>query len=66
MVQWANSTEENIDLIDGYEELDDEAQKKVLRAIQQRHVDDEDWNGVSTTTAHPSKDLRLCHLGPLL
>lgn len=36
-----------MDLIDGYDELPSDAQEKVKRALEQGHVDDEDWNGVS-------------------
>lgn len=32
--------------IDGFEELPDDVQEKVIRAVEQGHVDDEDWNGV--------------------
>ena len=35
-------------MIDGLEELPMDMQEKVLRAIDQGHVDDADWNGVST------------------
>ena len=34
-----------MDLIDGYEELPKEWQTKVKRALEQGHVDDEDWAG---------------------
>lgn len=37
----------DMDLVDGFEELPDEAKEKVKRALEQGHVDDEDWNGVS-------------------
>lgn len=36
-----------MDLIDGYDELDEDSQQKVYRALDQGHVDDEDWKGVS-------------------
>lgn len=36
-----------MELVDGYDDLPAEAQEKVKRAIEQGHVDDEDWNGVS-------------------
>lgn len=35
-----------MDYVDGFEELPDELQDKVKRALEQGHVDDEDWNGV--------------------
>lgn len=35
-----------MDLVDGYDTLDAATQTKVKRAIENKHVDDEDWNGV--------------------
>ena len=35
-------------MVDGYEELPADVQEKVKRAFEQVHVDDEDWNGVSS------------------
>lgn len=32
--------------IDGFDELSKENQEKVLKAAEQGHVEDEDWNGV--------------------
>ena len=40
-------TENNLDYLDGYEELPSESQEKIARAFEQGHVDDEDWKGVS-------------------
>lgn len=34
-----------MDFVDGYDELPPEVQEKVKRALEQGHVDDEDWNG---------------------
>lgn len=39
--------EDNVDLFDGYDELPEEAQEKMRQALEQGHVDDEDWKGVS-------------------
>lgn len=37
----------NWDAMDGYDELTDEDEKaKVRKAVEQGHVDDEDWKGV--------------------
>lgn len=36
-----------MDLVDGYDELTSEFKKKVENALEQGHVDDEDWKGVS-------------------
>lgn len=40
-------TEGDVELIDGYEDLPEDLQAKVQRAIEQGHIDDEDWKGVS-------------------
>lgn len=40
-------TEDNLEYLDGYEELPEDLQEQVRRAMEQGHVDDEDWNGVS-------------------
>jgi hypothetical protein len=42
----AEDGEIDFGLIDGYEELPDECQEKVQRALRELHVDDEDWMGV--------------------
>lgn len=34
-------------LVDGYEDLPEEAQATVKAALKRGHVDDDDWNGVS-------------------
>lgn len=44
---WKDTSGGDMDLIDGYDELPADAQEKVERALQQGHVDDEDWKGVS-------------------
>lgn len=36
-------------VIDGWEEITDEARDKLRKALKQGHVDDEDWKGVSHT-----------------
>ncbi len=35
-----------MELIDGFDTLPEDAAEKVKRALEQGHVDDEDWNGV--------------------
>ena len=47
MRNWQESTEGDPDLIDGYDELPEDMQAKVLKALEVGHVADEDWNGVS-------------------
>ena len=32
--------------LDGYEELPEDLQKKVVRALEQGHIDDDDWGWV--------------------
>ena len=34
-------------MVDGYDTLPADAQDKVKRALEQGHVDDDDWKGVS-------------------
>lgn len=43
---WWESAGEDFELIDGLDTLPDDAQEKVKRALQQGHVDDEDFSGV--------------------
>jgi hypothetical protein len=35
----------DMDYVDGYEDLPQDIQEKVYRALNQGHVDDEDWKG---------------------
>lgn len=39
--------EKDYTAIDGYDEIPEEDQEKVRGALEQGHVDDDDWNGVS-------------------
>lgn len=50
---WKDKTGGDEDLIDGLDELPTEAQEKVKRALEQGHVDDEDWKGVSDIFSVP-------------
>ena len=36
-----------MEMVDGYDALPADVQAKVERALEDKHVDDEDWNGVS-------------------
>ncbi|KAM3413550.1 PARP-type zinc finger-containing protein C2A9.07c [Cercospora zeina] len=45
---WWETAGEDLELIDGYDELPADAQEKVKRSLEQGHVDDEDWNGAGT------------------
>lgn len=38
---------DDLDILDGYEELPDWAQAKIQFALEHGHVEDEDWKGVS-------------------
>ena len=44
--------ENDLDLLDGYEELDSESQDKIRKALADGHVDDSDWKGVSAAVMH--------------
>ena len=37
----------DLEMLDGYDEIDEESQEKVRKALKDGHVADEDWNGVS-------------------
>lgn len=45
--------EGDMDLFDGYDALPDDIQAKVKRALDQGHVDDEDWKGVCPILSSP-------------
>lgn len=45
------SGEKDYSLLDGYDALSKEYQLKVRNALEQGHVDNEDWKGVSLTAA---------------
>lgn len=49
---------EDMDLIDGLQDLPEEEQNKVIDAIANGHVDDADWKGVSRRL-QPSLCLQL-------
>ena len=40
--------EGNLDFLDGYDEVDEESQAKVKKALEDGHVADDEWKGVST------------------
>jgi len=44
---WQDTSQGDMELVDGWDELPADAQEKVKRALEQGHVDDEDWKGVS-------------------
>ena len=43
---WKNTCEMDMELVDGFDSLPEGDQEKVKRALEQEHVDDDDWNGV--------------------
>lgn len=43
-------------LLDGYDEIPEEFQEKVRRAVENGHIDDEDWKGVSLE--HPANHFK--------
>jgi hypothetical protein len=54
----------DLDLLDGYEELPQEHQEKLARALDQGHIDDEDWNGVSGVFSSCATHSRYSELFP--
>ncbi|KAK5169676.1 uncharacterized protein LTR77_005654 [Saxophila tyrrhenica] len=42
---WAEISDMDMEMIDGYEVLPPDCQEKVKRALEQGHVDDDDWKG---------------------
>ena len=46
MSNWKETVGDDMDLVDGYDDLPAEVQDKVKRCLKQVHVDDDDWNGV--------------------
>ncbi|GIJ87913.1 hypothetical protein Asppvi_006826 [Aspergillus pseudoviridinutans] len=44
-VEEASGDSKDLDAIDGFEELPSEYQEKIRKALEQGHVDDEDWKG---------------------
>jgi hypothetical protein len=41
-----SSIEDKLDYLDGFDELPSDQQAKVLQALEEGHVDDNDWKGV--------------------
>ena len=47
MIANLNETiEGDLEMLDGYDELNEDFQEKVRKALADGHVADEDWNGV--------------------
>ena len=40
--------ESDLDVLDGWDEIDEDFQEKIKQAIRDGHVSDEDWRGVSS------------------
>lgn len=38
--------EDSVDLLDGYEDLDEDLQEKIKKTLEDGHVSDDDWIGV--------------------
>ena len=49
--------EGDVEMFDGYEELPNDCQEKVKRALENGHVDDEDWKGVMFPCPQPGLNL---------
>ena len=45
IASWKAVTDGDPEMIDGLEELPQDMQDKITRALEQGHVDDEDWKG---------------------
>lgn len=57
------STNGDLDYVDGYDEVPPEMQDKIKRALDQGHIDDEDWKGVNLCKAIISHACSLQVLG---
>lgn len=55
--KWKGLTDGNPELIDGLEDLPMDMQEKILRALDQGHVDDEEWKGVSMPYEQPTNSV---------
>lgn len=53
----SNGTKLQFELLDGWEELTEEVQAKITHAIEQGHIDDEEWKGVSALPSSRSYKL---------
>ncbi|KAL4817961.1 hypothetical protein BDW67DRAFT_158247 [Aspergillus spinulosporus] len=51
--------ERDLETLDGYEDLPAELQEKVARALEQGHVDDEDWRGDPEMNVRGSSGFRV-------
>jgi hypothetical protein len=49
---WQESSQGDMELIDGYDAIPEDAQLIVKTALEVGHVDDEVWNGVGAATTH--------------
>jgi hypothetical protein len=47
-----DSIADDLDSLDGYDGVSPEMQEKIRNAIEQGHVADEDWSGVSAWLVH--------------
>lgn len=47
IVKWAEMTDGDTDLVDGYDEVDADSQRKIKKALEDGHVADAEWKGVS-------------------
>ena len=48
-----DAIDDDVNNLDGYEDLPEDLQEKIATAIQEGHVADEDWNGVSFQNENP-------------
>lgn len=57
------AVEDDVSMLDGYEELPDDLQEKVKLALENGHVADEDWRGVTASAFHHRGRFVLIVLG---
>ena len=60
MIANINETiEGDLEMLDGYDELNEDLQEKVRRALADGHVADEDWNGVGDRISYCANGANL-------
>lgn len=47
IINLKQAIEDNVDLLDGYEDLDEDIQEKIKKSLEDGHIPDDEWIGVS-------------------